>query len=37
MNHISETDSINLPENAIYIDTSIPYTDLKKIVVDLMC
>ena len=36
MNHISETDSINLPENAIYIDTSI-YTDLKKIVVDLMC
>jgi len=37
MNHISETDSINLPENTIYIDTSIPYTDLKKIVIDLMC
>ena len=37
MNHRSETDSINLPENTIYIDTSIPYTDLKKIVIDLMC
>jgi cytidylate kinase len=37
MNHISETYSIKLPENTIYIDTSIPYTDLKKIVIDLMC
>ena len=37
MDHISETDSIKLPENTIYIDTSIPYIDLKKIVIDLMC
>ena len=37
MDHISETDSIKLPENTIYIDTSVPYTDLKKIVIDLMC
>lgn len=37
MGHISETDSIKLPENTIYIDTSIPFTDLKKIVIDLMC
>ena len=37
MDHISETDSIKLPENTIYIDTSIPFTELKKIVIDLMC
>lgn len=37
MNHISETGSIQLPENTIYIDTSIPYTDLRKLVIDLMC
>ena len=37
MNHISETGSIHLPENTIYIDTSIPYTDLRKLVIDLMC
>ena len=29
MNHISETDKLSLPENTIYIDTSIEYDKLK--------
>jgi cytidylate kinase len=29
MNHLSETDTLNLPENTIYIDTSIPFDELK--------
>ena len=29
MNHLSETDTLNLPENTIYIDTSIPFNELK--------
>ena len=30
MEHISETDKIELPENTIYIDTSINYEELKE-------
>ncbi len=30
MEHISETDKIELPENTIYIDTSINYDELKE-------
>lgn len=30
MGHISETDKIELPENTIYIDTSINYDELKE-------
>lgn len=30
MSHISETDKIELPENTIYIDTSINYNELKE-------
>ena len=36
MDHISETDSIKLPDNTIYIDTSIPFELLKKRIIDIL-
>lgn len=36
MKHKSETDSLNLPEDTIYIDTSIEYDSLKEIVLSLL-
>ena len=36
MNHISETDKIKLPENTIYIDTSIPSNELEQIIINLI-
>ena len=36
MNHISETDKIKLPENTIYIDTSIPSNELERIIINLI-
>ena len=35
MNHLSETDTLNLPENTIYIDTSIPFNELKNKILSL--
>ena len=35
MNHLSETDTLNLPENTIYIDTSIPFDELKNKILSL--
>tara|TARA_Y100000996_G_scaffold391013_1_gene352675 strand:- start:46 stop:546 length:501 start_codon:yes stop_codon:yes gene_type:complete len=36
MKHKSETDTLNLPEDTIYIDTSIEYESLKEIVLNLL-
>ena len=36
MKHKSETDTLNLPEDTIYIDTSIEYDTLKEIVLSLL-
>lgn len=36
MEHISETDKIELPENTIYIDTSINYEELKEKVKEII-
>ena len=36
MKHKSETDALNLPEDTIYIDTSIEYESLKEIVLNLL-
>ena len=36
MAHVSETGSIKLPENTIYIDTSIPYESLKKRILEIL-
>ena len=35
MNHLSETDTLNLPKNTIYIDTSIPFDELKNKILSL--
>ena len=37
MEHISETEKINLPENTIYIDTSIEYNELKNRIQSIIC
>ena len=34
--HISETDKLSLPENTIYIDTSIEYDKLKNKIKELI-
>ena len=36
MNHISETDKLNLPENTIYIDTNIDKEKLESIVLNII-
>ena len=36
MNHISETDTLNLPENTIYIDTNIDKEKLESIVLNII-
>ena len=36
MGHVSETDSIKLPDNTIYIDTSISYESLKKRILEIL-
>ena len=36
MKHKSETDTLNLPEDTIYIDNSIEYESLKEIVLNLL-
>ena len=37
MGHISETSKIILPEDTIYIDTSIHYDDLKEMITKVIC
>ena len=36
IDHISETDKINLPNDTIYIDTSINYDELENVIIDLI-